>query len=134
MAKKEFYFRGKTLAELNGMGNEDFALLLRAKDRRSLKRGVNKPIDKKIKEFGSLKAEEKAKKVIRTHDRNAVITPKMIGLKIGVHTGKEFQPVEIQQEMLGHRLGEFALSRKKLMHGKAGIGATRSSTAITARG
>ena len=58
----------------------------------------------------------------------------MIGLKFGVHNGKEFQIVQITEKMLGHYLGELALTRKRLMHGKAGIGATKSSTAITARG
>ena len=44
------------------------------------------------------------------------------------------QIIEVKERMLGHLLGEFALTRKKLSHGKAGIGATKSSTAITARG
>ena len=74
------------------------------------------------------------KKALRTHDRNSVIIPQMVGSKIGIHNGNSFQVVDIQPEMLGHVLGEYALTRKRIMHGKAGIGATKSSTAINARG
>lgn len=131
MIKREFTFRGKTLEELNAMSNEEFAKLLTSRARRSILRGVNKPLDKKINEAIKNKQRDK---IIRTHSRSAIVTPKMIGWKIGIHSGNQFQVVEIQKEMLGHRLGELALTRKKLKHGKAGIGATRSSTAITARG
>jgi len=53
---------------------------------------------------------------------------------MAIYNGKEFANIEVREKMLGHYLGEFALTRKKLSHGKAGIGATKSSTAITARG
>jgi small subunit ribosomal protein S19 len=75
----------------------------------------------------------KQPKVLRTHHRNMVVIPAMVGLRIAIHTGKEFQITDIMPEMLGHYLGELALSRKRLRHGKAGIGATKSSTAIAAR-
>jgi len=131
MAKREFSYKGKTLEELKSMSNADFAKLLPSRQKRSLLHGVNREVDKKVEE--ALKAKDPGK-IIRTHRRDSIITPKMIGLKFGIHSGKEFQVVEIQKEMLGHRLGEFVLTRKKLKHGKAGIGATKSSTAITARG
>ena len=51
----------------------------------------------------------------------------MIGHRIGVHNGKEFIPIDIKEEMVGHRLGEFALTRKKVQHGAAGIGASRGT-------
>jgi small subunit ribosomal protein S19 len=51
----------------------------------------------------------------------------MVGLKFAVHNGKEFLVVEVKPEMIGHRLGEFALTRKRVIHGTPGIGATRSS-------
>ena len=131
MARKEFAYRGKSLEELRGMSNEEFAKLLTSRARRSILHGANKAIDKKI---GEAVKNKQADKVIRTHSRNAVVTPRMLGLKLGIHSGNQFLAVEIMQEMLGHRLGEMALTRKKILHGKAGIGATRSSTAITARG
>ncbi|MFH1234329.1 MAG: ribosomal protein S19 family protein [Candidatus Diapherotrites archaeon] len=131
MAKTSTTYRGKTVEELKKMGNEEFAKLLTSRARRTLLHGVNKPLDKKIDEAVRLK---QANKIIRTHDRDAIVTPKMIGVKLGVHSGNQFQQVEITLDMLGHKLGELALTRKRLRHGKAGVGATKSSTAITARG
>jgi small subunit ribosomal protein S19 len=51
----------------------------------------------------------------------------MVGMTINVHNGKEFVPVKISIEMIGHRLGEFAITNKKVVHGKPGVGASRSS-------
>jgi small subunit ribosomal protein S19 len=62
-----------------------------------------------------------------------VIVPAMIGKTIKVYNGKEFFPVMITGEMLGHYLGEFSHTRKGVSHSAAGIGATRSSKAISAR-
>ena len=57
----------------------------------------------------------------------------MIGLKINVHNGRDYTPIEITGEMLGHRLGEFAVTRQKVKHGAAGIGATRSSASMSVK-
>ena len=133
MVEKEFFFRGKTVEELMKMGTEEFAKLCTTRSRRSLLRNKDKIFEKTLdlarKKLGNVKDY----KPIRTHNRDAIVTPKMIGLKLGVYNGHEFTAVEVRQEMLGHCLGEFALTRKKIRHGKAGIGATKSSTAITAR-
>ncbi|MDO8555781.1 MAG: ribosomal protein S19 family protein, partial [Nanoarchaeota archaeon] len=59
-----------------------------------------------------------------------VIIPEMLGIMIHVHKGREFVPVEITPEMLGHYLGEFAQTRQKVGHSAPGIGATRSSSGI----
>ena len=64
---------------------------------------------------------------IRTHLRSMVILPVMIGREVEIYTGKEFQKVELQPESVFHYLGEFALTRRRVAHGSAGIGATRSS-------
>jgi small subunit ribosomal protein S19 len=128
---KEFTFRGKTMSELQAMSIQDFAKLCTSRPRRALlKSGVEKKLLKKIESF---KKNPKAKPV-KTHGRDVVIVPAMIGARLAVHKGKEWEPVEIHEKMLGHYLGEFALTRRKLVHGKAGIGATKSSTAVTARG
>jgi len=58
-----------------------------------------------------------SKVVIRTWSRSCSITPEMVGLTIGVHNGKEHLPVYIQEAMVGHKLGEFALTRKFRSHG-----------------
>ena len=51
----------------------------------------------------------------------------------GIHNGKEFVMIKITEEMLGHRLGEFAATRKKVAHSSPGIGATRSSASLSVR-
>jgi len=50
-----------------------------------------------------------------------------------VHNGKEFVPIDITIDMLGHRLGEFSVTRQKVKHGAAGIGATRSSASASVK-
>ncbi len=67
------------------------------------------------------------KVVVKTHVRDMVILPEMVGVTVLVHNGKEFIPVEIKPEMIGHYLGEFAISNKPVKHGTPGIGASRSS-------
>jgi small subunit ribosomal protein S19 len=64
---------------------------------------------------------------VKTHVRNMIILPEMIGLTIGVHNGKDFVQVEMKPEMIGHYLGEFAVTNKPVRHGTPGIGASRSS-------
>lgn len=121
--KKEFTYRGKTLDELKQMDTRGFAKLLKSNEKRTVLRQSDK-----IQKF-ILRSNKKMlkKKSIRTHDRDLVIVPKMVGLKIFVYNGKTFNQVEIEKEMLGHRLGEFSATRTKVKHGSAGVGATRSS-------
>ena len=67
---------------------------------------------------------------VRTHLRNMVIIPEMIGSILGVYNGKTFNQVEIKPDMIGHYLAEFSISYKPVGHGKPGIGATNSSRFI----
>jgi small subunit ribosomal protein S15e len=67
---------------------------------------------------------------VRTHLRNMIIVPEMIGSLIGVYNGKTFNQVEIKPEMIGHYLAEFSISYKPVKHGRPGIGATHSSRFI----
>ena len=132
MARKEFSYRGKSLEQIKNMDTKEFVELLPARQRRSLLRGFSE--DQKILLLKIKKAKEgKYKKNIKTHCRDQIILPKMIGLTLKVYNGKEFTPVIINGEMVGHYLGEFVLTRKKVAHSAAGIGATRSSKAISAR-
>lgn len=64
---------------------------------------------------------------MKTHVRNMIILPEMVSLTIQVHNGKEFVKVEIKPDMIGHYLGEFAVTNKPVRHGTPGIGASRSS-------
>ena len=57
----------------------------------------------------------------------------MVGLTIYVHNGKEFSEVKLTAEMIGHRLGEFAATRRQVKHGAPGVGATRSSAALSVK-
>ncbi len=127
---KKFNFRGKPLEELQNMSIEEFAKLCKSRPRRSLLKGIDKRFLKKVE---NAKKNPKAKP-IRTHSRDIVIIPAMVSAKIAIHRGNSFETIDITEKMLGHYLGEFALTRKKLQHGKAGIGATKSSSAVTARG
>ena len=65
--------------------------------------------------------------LIKTHARDMIILPEMVGVTILVHNGKDFTPIEIKPEMIGHYIGEFAITNKPVKHGVPGIGASRSS-------
>lgn len=130
---KEFTFKGHTLSELQTLTLEQFAKLATSRVRRTLLRGFNKQLEKRIDKSVETIRHGKEPKPIRTHLRDTVIIPKMVGVRFAVYRGNTFEAVTVTQEMLGHYLGEMVLTRKRLMHGKAGIGATKSSTAITDR-
>ena len=124
-----FKYRGYTLEELKKMNMDQFIQLLPARARRSLKRGLP-PRQKKLLERlrRAYRAKKRGKDLLtRTHVRDMVIFPEMVGLKIGVYNGRIFEVVDIKPEMIGHYLGEFSLTRKRVQHGSPGIGATRSS-------
>lgn len=126
---KEFAYRGHTLEEVQGMSMDEFIRLLPSRQRRTLQRGLTPEqrifLENIRKAKEALKAE--AKIVLKTHARDMVILPEMIGIKILVHNGKEFVAVEVTPEMIGHYLGEFATTNKPVKHGTPGIGASRSS-------
>lgn len=124
---KEFKWMGKTEEEIKKMDLQEFMKVTNSRARRTLQRGFNdyqKVVLKKV---------QAGDKNIRTHCRNMIIVPAMIGNIIRVHHGKDFIPVTITAEMLGHYLGEFVMTRKPVTHSAAGIGATRSSKAVSAR-
>ena len=126
---KEFMYRGHNLSSLLGMSMDEFINLLPARQRRSLQRGLTpeqRILLEKMREAQEVR--KKGKDVtIKTHVRDLVILPEMVGMKILVHNGKEFLPVDIKPEMIGHCIGEFAITNKPVRHGTPGIGASRSS-------
>jgi small subunit ribosomal protein S19 len=130
---KKFTYRGIGLEELRKLSLDEFAKLLPARQRRTLQRyfspGQSTRYRKLLERMKKAK-EEGDTKPIRTHLRDMIILPEMVGLKFSVHNGKEFVVIEIVPEMIGHRLGEFSHTRKKVTHGAPGIGATRSSMYI----
>jgi small subunit ribosomal protein S19 len=133
-AKKEldrlrFHYRGFTLDELRKMNMDQLIELLPARARRSVKRGLP-PRQKKLLERlrRAYRAKKRGKDLLtRTHVRDMIIFPDFVGLKIGVYNGRIYEIVDIKPEMIGHYLGEFSLTRRRVSHGSPGIGATRSS-------
>lgn len=127
--KKEFTYRGKTIEELKQMNLREFARLLKSNERRTVLRQTDE-LERFISKAGK-KIEKR--KPVRTHLRHLVVVPRMIDMNINIYNGKEFIPVKIIAEMLGHRLGEFSATRLKVKHGAAGIGATRSSASLSVK-
>ena len=124
-----FKYRGFTLEELKKMNMDQFIQLLPARARRSLKRGLP-PRQKKLLERlrRAYRAKKRGKDLLtRTHVRDMLVFPEMVCLKIGIYNGMKFEVVDVKPEMIGHYLGEFSLTRKRIQHGSPGIGATRSS-------
>jgi|TARA_B100001029_G_scaffold167612_1_gene160948 small subunit ribosomal protein S19 len=81
---------------------------------RSLKKGpfVDLHLLKKVE----MAASKNDKKPIKTWSRRSMITPEMVGLNIAVHNGRQHVPIFIQEDMVGHKLGEFVLTRTFRMH------------------
>jgi small subunit ribosomal protein S19 len=123
---KEFRYRGKSLDELNSMSTEALLELLPSRARRSLNRGVSEEKRKLLEDARAIK-EGKSQGEIKTHARDMIVLPTMVGLTISVHNGREFVPLEVKPEMIGRYLGEYVITNKKVVHGTPGIGASRSS-------
>lgn len=116
----DFTYRGKSLEEMQKLNMDEFADLLPARKRRSIKRGLThaqKKLLKKLRKDGTG----------RTHARDMIILPEMVGKEVDVYDGEEFVTAEIEAPMIGHYLGEFATTREKVSHSAPGLGATRSS-------
>jgi len=121
--RKEFTYRGKTVDELKKLDVREFSKYLKSGPRRTALRQFQH-----IEDFvNRAKIKIDRNKSVRTHERSLVIVPEMVDMKISIHDGRNFIPITITGEMLGHRLGEFAPTRGKVKHSKAGIGATKGS-------
>lgn len=88
---------------------------------RSAKKGpyVDEKLLKKVSRLQerSLPGGDAGKTIIKTWGRDCTISPEMVGFTFGVHNGKDFIPVFIGEDMVGHKLGEFSLTRKFVRHG-----------------
>ncbi|MGZ7108229.1 MAG: 30S ribosomal protein S19 [Methanobacterium sp.] len=130
MARKEFMYRGYTLEELQQMPLDNVIDLFPSRQRRSLKRGFLPRQKKVLEKIRKLKKEGNKggrPQLIKTHCRDMIVLPEMVGVTFGIYNGKEFTEVTIQPEMIGCYFGEFAITRKRVSHGDPGMGATRSS-------
>jgi len=119
--REEFTYRGYKIDELKAMGMSELLPLMPARARRKINRGFNRSEETLLAKIRG--GDEK----VRTHVRDMIVMPEMIGKTIEIYNGKEFLKVEFQPESVFHYLGEFALTRHKVTHGSAGIGATRGS-------
>lgn len=127
---REFRFRGLNVDQLKNLSIEALLPLLNARQRRSLDKRVAKYMNdekRKLRERIKNVREGNSKEAIRTHVRDMIILPDMVGITVNVHNGKEFSPITIKPEMIGHYLGEYAITNKRVQHGAPGVGASRSS-------
>lgn len=118
--KEEFTYRGLKAEELKKLNMDELLELLPSRQRRRLKRGLTK-------DHKRLLSRVKDRDMVRTHLRDMIVLPEMVGKTIEIYNGKTFNRVEIMPEMVGHYLGEYSLTRSRVSHGSAGVGATRSS-------
>jgi small subunit ribosomal protein S19 len=118
MARKEFTYRGIGTDQLLRMSIQEFAKLTPSRERRSLLRGltdVEKNLLRKLAKRDGVK----------THAREMIIVPQMVGKTVSVYNGKEYTALGITEEMLGRRLGQFVLTRKIAKHSAPGVGAKK---------
>ncbi|MBI1973527.1 30S ribosomal protein S19, partial [Candidatus Micrarchaeota archaeon] len=128
-----FTFKGKTIDELSRATLEELAKLVRSRQRRSLKRGFTEPQKKLLKTIRSVRTKGRQEKPIRTHVRDMIILPEMVGMLFNIHDGKDWNRVEVTPQMLGHYLGEFTMTRERVTHSGPGIGATRGTKFISVK-
>ena len=123
--------RGYTLDQLKNMSIEEFTQKVAdSGTRRALLRRLKIGFPPEWENFYRkcyLQLQGKYKKTVKTHSREIVILPSIVGAKVGVHNGKEFVEFEIKPEMVGKRLGEFVYTTKKVQHSAPGVGASKSS-------
>jgi small subunit ribosomal protein S19 len=118
-------FRGRFQSDLTDLKFEDYLKMVKSRQRRTIKRQGNdyKRLIQKVERYKSKGLD----KPVKTHIREAVILPSWIGMKFAVYSGKTFEPMVITANMLGHRLGEFVFTTKRVLHSAPGIRATKGS-------
>ena len=123
---KKFDYRGMSLEELQKIPNDKLFEILNSRQRRSLKRGLS---DNKKKLVGEIKATKEGtnKNPKKTHQRDIIVLPYMVGITLHVFSGKEFTPITLTTEMIGHYIGEYVITNKRVSHGAPGVGSSRSS-------
>eukprot|EP00013_Stygamoeba_regulata_P003761 CAMPEP_0177628468 /NCGR_PEP_ID=MMETSP0447-20121125/149_1 /TAXON_ID=0 /ORGANISM="Stygamoeba regulata, Strain BSH-02190019" /LENGTH=147 /DNA_ID=CAMNT_0019129721 /DNA_START=38 /DNA_END=481 /DNA_ORIENTATION=+ len=130
---RKFSYRGVDLERLLDLEGAELSKLYCSRARRRLTRGIKRKHVALIKKLRNAKKNQvfgEKPETVKTHLRNLIIVPEMIGSVVGVYNGKVFTAVEIKPEMVGHYLGEFSISYKPVKHGRPGIGATHSSRFI----
>ncbi|MGN6628970.1 MAG: ribosomal protein S19 family protein, partial [Candidatus Nitrosocosmicus sp.] len=110
---REFKFKGYSVDQIQKISIETLMPLLNSRQRRSLDRRLSTYMNdekRKFREELKLTREGKLTNPLKTHLRDMIILPDMIGLNVLVHNGKEFVSFTIRPEMVGHYLGEFSIT------------------------
>ncbi|KAI8434390.1 hypothetical protein MSG28_012433 [Choristoneura fumiferana] len=116
---RKFTFRGVDLDQLLDMPNEQLMELMHARARRRFARGLKRKPMALVKKLRRAKKEappNEKPEIVKTHLRNMIIVPEMVGSIVGIYNGKTFNQVEIKPEMIGHYLGEFSVTYKPVKH------------------
>ena len=127
---KKFNYRGKDIGKLIEMNMDQLSQELRSRQRRRLRRKMGKKYGRFIKKLMDVKkhtAQGEKPAAVKTHLRDCIVLPTMVQSVINIHNGKGYNSIEVKPEMIGYYLGEFAMTYKKVSHGKPGVGATHSS-------
>ena len=127
---KKFTYRGNDLGKLINMNMDEISKELRSRQRRRLRRKMGAKYGrfiKKLLEVKSRTAPGEKPDAVKTHLRDCIVLPSMVQSVINVHNGKGYNNIEVKPEMIGYYLGEFAMTYKRVSHGKPGVGATHSS-------
>ena len=127
---KKYTYRGNDIGKLLDMNMDEMSKQLRSRQRRRLRRKMGAKYGRFIKKLIDVKKEthpgEKPAPV-KTHLRNCIVLPTMVQSIINIHNGKGYNSIEVKPEMIGYYLGEFAMTYKRVSHGRPGVGATHSS-------
>ena len=127
---KKYTYRGNDIGKLLDMNMDEMSKQLRSRQRRRLRRKMGAKYGRFIKKLIEVKKETKPGEKpapVKTHLRNCIVLPSMIQSIVNIHNGKGYNSIEIKPEMIGYYLGEFAMTYKRVSHGRPGVGATHSS-------
>ena len=124
---KDFLYRGRNEEQLLEMSMDEFIRMLPSRMRRSLMRGLSPEQRGLIEKIRGWKPGDKP---VKTHARDLIILPEMMGKTVYVFNGQQFIEVKIDLKKVGHYLGEYAITNQPVRHGRPGIGASRSSMYI----
>ena len=127
---KKFSYRGNDLKKLIDMNMDEMSKQLRSRQRRKLRRKMGSKYARFINKLLEAKKHTAAgdkPAAVKTHLRDCIVLPSMVQSVINIHKGNGYSNIEVKPEMIGYYLGEFAVTYKRVSHGKPGVGATHSS-------
>ena len=127
---KKFSYRGNDLKKLIDMNMDEMSQQLRSRQRRKLRRKMGTKYARFINKLLEAKKHTAAgdkPAAVKTHLRDCIVLPSMVQSVINIHKGNGYSNIEVKPEMIGYYLGEFAVTYKRVSHGKPGVVATHSS-------